>query len=109
MNSQQIEQLKKIGKEWTSPDGSKHRIYFNDLPALIGLDISYYNSGNISGATWNGEKISNGMARRILGAINGKLFYDFADDKFHGQYISEDYFGDLVNAIKAQLAEAEPA
>jgi hypothetical protein len=61
MNSQQIEQLKKIGKEWTSSDGSKHRIYFNDLPALI------------------------------------------------GQNISNDYFSDLVSAIRKQLPEADPA
>src|SRR5690348_14504683 len=39
------------GNEWTSPDGSKHRVYFNNWADFAGLETSHYNTGNISGAT----------------------------------------------------------
>lgn len=65
------------GSEWRSRDGSKYRVYF-DVRAwapLIGLDVSYYNTGHISGATLDGEIVSNSRAGRIMQAV-GKVFWE---------------------------------
>lgn len=96
-----IESLRQLGSEWQKND--KHRIYFNDLEAWMGLDCSYYNSGNISGATLDGERISNSEARRIKGRICcSKIFWDFSDQKFHGKDINEDDFDSIVSAIRRE-------
>lgn len=101
---EQIDALKEIGSEWQKNE--MHRIYFNDLDVWYGLDCSYYNSGNICGATLDGEKISNTSARKIQGRLSGKLFFDLADNKFHGKGIEQNDFNVIVAAIKAKMNEA---
>lgn len=82
----QVDKLAKIGSEWKKDD-KFHRIYFNDLEERLGLDISYYKSGNVSGATQNGERISNSECKRILGRLAGvKIFYDVKAGDFKVQY-----------------------
>lgn len=103
MNEQQIEQLKKMGSEWEQH--GRHRIYFNDLAAWYGLDVSYYNTGNVSYATLDGERISNSEARRIMARLAGKVYYDFADGKFYGRGIAQADLNDIVAAIRAKLSE----
>lgn len=49
------------------------RVYVNCWEEAIGLEVDYYNSGNIKRATLDGEKISNSAARRIL---SGKVWFD---------------------------------
>jgi hypothetical protein len=100
MNTQQIDNLKKLGKEWESADGSKHRIYVDDLAQFVGLKVSYYNSGNINAATLDGQTISNSQAKQIISNL-GKVWYDFADDKFHGQDCS--YVGEIARNIRARI------
>ncbi len=103
-----IETLKKLGREWQG--GDKHRIYFNDLAGLYGLETSHYNSGNISEATLDGGRISNSQAREIASDLSmAKIWYDYADNKFYGNGCRRinDYFGHIVNAIKAKSAEME--
>jgi hypothetical protein len=102
VSEETIAAMKSLGREWTKDD--YHRIYFDDLPALYGLSVSRYNSGNISGASLDGERISNGAAGRILAALDGKLYYDLADGKYHGKGIDPDHFRPLVTAIKAKVA-----
>lgn len=91
------------GKLWEK--GNMSRIYF-DMDLVIknaGLKISYYNSGNIAGATLNGETISNSDAKRILSALqNCKLWYDFGDAQFH----IKDQFNDLVRFGNKSLITA---
>lgn len=104
MNEQQIAKMKEIGSEWTSSDGSKHRIYFNDLPTLYGLKLEHYNSGNICAAWLDGNRISNTTARKILGDLAwGKLFYDFEDGKLHTRDVRGGRSGSLFTAIRAQI------
>lgn len=98
MNQQQIERMKEIGGEWEKY--GKHRIYFNDLPALYGLELWHYNSGNISGAQLDGEHLSNNKAKKICGRLAGiKMFYDFADGEIH----ISDYYNDLSQDDKDRL------
>ena len=64
----------------------KCRVYFNgaDIAARQGLDWGTYNTGNISSATLDGEKISNSEAKRILAGFGlHKIWFDFADGQFH--------------------------
>jgi len=64
----------------------KRRIYFDgaDIAQRQGLDWSTYNSGNISSARLDGEKISNSEAKRILGEFRWfKIWYDLVDGEFH--------------------------
>lgn len=60
----------------------RKRIYINDddvIEKVFGLSVSRYNSGMISSAFLNGEKISNSQARRLL-AI--QPYYDCIAGKF---------------------------
>jgi len=69
--------------EWTG--GSNRRVYVSDEVAAtaIGLVVRYYDSGNVSGASLNGSKISNSEAREVLAAIRG-CYYDCTTEKFVG-------------------------
>lgn len=78
-----IEALQQLGgKEWIKDEF--HRIYFNNLEKLYGLDCQYYKTGNIARASLNGEPISNSEARRILGCLcDLKVWFDVKDLKPH--------------------------
>lgn len=90
--------IAKGGRLW-----EKHgyrRIYFNDLPALYGLEYDTYNTGNISAAWVDGERVSNSEGRRILGRLAfAKVWYD-VDGKFHGKGIEQGDFEKIVRRIR---------
>ena len=70
-------------KVWAK--NGKERIYLNTSPSeeLLGLKTEHYASGNISSAEFNGEKISNSEARRIVWEIR-ESYYDCVKDKWVG-------------------------
>jgi len=87
---EQIERIRAIGNEWHK--GNYHRVYFNNLSELYGIKTNRYNSGNISSATLDGEKISNSAAKRILGRLACvKIWFDLTDNEFH----CKDRYGEL--------------
>ena len=87
------------GNEWKA--GDKHRIYFNNLEKLYGLEIASYNSGNIRGAKLNGNAISNSVARWHLDKIQGaKLWYDVPTQKWQWSRMSDDVARKLIDAIE---------
>lgn len=61
------------GRRWIK--GGHDRIYFNNWPELIGLEINRYKTGNISCAFLDGELISNRQAGLLLNMIN-KVYWD---------------------------------
>jgi len=61
------------GRRWIK--GGHDRIYFNNWPELIGLEINRYKTGNISSAFLDGELISNRQAGLLLNMIN-KVYWD---------------------------------
>lgn len=65
LNEKIMSQLQEMGAtRWTK--GEHDRLYLNEAAAkLIGLEISYYNTGNISYAKLDGEKISNRRAGEL--------------------------------------------
>ncbi|MGW6912616.1 hypothetical protein ACWGB8_02140 [Kitasatospora sp. NPDC054939] len=68
------------GNRWQK--NGHDRVYINDWTEFAGLDVSYYKSGNICGAAYRGEGISNSQARLILGSIS-KVWFDAADGELH--------------------------
>lgn len=107
-----IEQLKKIGgSEWQK--GDYHRIYFNNLAEIYGLTCSFYNTGNVSSASLDGEKISNSGARRILSALgDAKLWYDVNSGRFGYKFYGNNWFGKsdmdaIIEKIKNLCEEAQ--
>jgi hypothetical protein len=86
MNNKEKKVAKMIemgGKEWIK--GSMHRIYFNieALMNIVGLKCSYYNTGNISSATFDGEVISNSRAKKIIDVLSDKFYFDCSDEKIY--------------------------
>src|SRR5262249_19025173 len=85
------------GREWQK--AAHHRVYIpKELGLkLLGVRVSYYNSGNVAAATRNGEKISNSLSRDYIEQVDG-TYYDVTADRFHG-------CGDVARALRAQLAQ----
>lgn len=74
MTSEMIEKLEKAGfKRWTK--GDKDRLYVNAKE--LGLELSYYKTGNVSDAKFCGDSISNSEGRRLHAA---KTYIDLTSD-----------------------------
>ena len=56
-----------VVRPWQDRYGTT-RLYVRNLPALIGLEITKYGTGNIARVSLNGETIPNAAARRIIDA-----------------------------------------
>ena len=70
-----IEELEALGfKRWTK--NGMDRLYIN--ASVLGLNCSHYNTGNISGAWFNGDRISNSEGRRMSWA---KTYIDIKTGK----------------------------
>lgn len=97
-----LERLKAIGKEWTG--GDNHRIYFNDLRSLYGLDATYYGTGNISSASIDGVAISNGKARALATDLDfAKVWYDVKTKTFNQKGLSDSVFERIVATIRRRM------
>lgn len=104
-----IEILKQIGgNEWKK--GSNHRVYFNDLGHWYGIETERYNTGNICGATFRGQHMSNSQAKKELSKLmDCKVWYDVTDGKFYRkgpEYMVEN-LRYIIGQIKAAAAEIE--
>jgi hypothetical protein len=71
------------GSRWTK--AGHDRVYLNHWAELAGLEVSYYNTGNISSAAWQGERISNSQAYKLRGTLD-KVWFDAATGKLHGKW-----------------------
>ena len=84
------------------------RLYIK--PKYLGLELTRYKSGNISSATFNGERISNSEARRIEGT---KCYVDVATkevvcDRDDLKQVAQEVVDDALSKEKSQvLAQAE--
>ena len=65
------------------------RVYLNNWTEFVGISVSHYNTGNISGASIDGEPIANGRMSRILGSVD-KVYFDIADGKLHIKHFGAD-------------------
>ena len=89
------------GREWKTQDGKYHRVYFNDLAERAGLVCAYYDTGNVSSASLNGERISNSQARRLLSHYDGcKLWWDCQTERWGSKGLDADEQAELVATIE---------
>lgn len=99
MTETMIKKLEAKGfKRWTKCEHD--RLYAN--VENFGLELHHYNSGNISGATLNGEKISNSYGAEIK--RNTSIYLNVNDGKL---YLTDRANGEIVANVKAAIAEAE--
>ena len=99
-------------KRWTK--GNMDRLYIN--ATMLGLEVSYYKSGNVSSASWRGEGISNSAGYRLLsskvwvdvktGELNVKTSFEPRSNA-EVQTTVEDAARELVSEIEAGLVEPE--
>ena len=74
---------------------NKKRLYL-DFAKIINLEVDRYNTGNISSAFLEGEKISNSRAYKYL---QGKAFIDLNTNTLECQYMHSDIIELLQNAL----------
>ena len=89
---------------WVHPGTGEHRFYVRNWEEVIGLHKSFYNSGNISSASFRGEGISNSRARQIT----MKLWFDTNKklhiDRFNGGRGVVDY-KDVYRYVEEYIEE----
>ena len=94
LSEAKIKELEGKGfKRWIK--GNLDRLYIN--AAQLGLVCSYYKTGNVSSATFNGNSVSNCEARRMKGS---KTFIDVKTGKVYSD-------NDLLEKVAAELADLE--
>ena len=80
LTDERISALEEKGfKRWTK--GTIDRLYIN--ATMLGLECDYYHTGNISGAWFKGERISNSQGYRYKAA---KTYIDIKTGRIHSQY-----------------------
>tara|TARA_R100000329_G_C7523048_1_gene184434 strand:- start:230 stop:526 length:297 start_codon:yes stop_codon:yes gene_type:complete len=74
---------------------NKRRLYL-DFAKIVNLEVDRYNTGNISSAFLDGEKISNSKAYKYL---QGKAFIDLNTNTLECQYMHSDIIELLQDAL----------
>ena len=74
---------------------NKRRLYL-DFAKIVNLEVDRYNTGNISSAYLEGEKISNSKASKYL---QGKAFIDLNTNVLECQYMNSEMIDKLENAL----------
>ncbi|GHB14568.1 hypothetical protein GCM10010330_80310 [Streptomyces tendae] len=97
------------GNRWTK--AGHDRVYLNNWDEFAGLEVTRYNTGNISTASYQDQGISNSQAYKILGCID-KVWFDAADGKLHCRYgwgesrvaSREEVWDAVVAGVRAAIA-----
>ncbi len=93
-NKLDIKKIKKIGTECIK--GNYHRIYLNnDYSETIGLKLTYWNSGKVSSAHLNGEKISNNKGSMMISSF-AKIWLNVNTNKLEFKNIPENHIDGIV-------------
>lgn len=100
------------GNRWQR--GDFDRVYLNGWERFIGLEITCYKTGNIRYAFLGDERISNGEAGRILGAVR-KVYFDVPTCEVRIQWgyseprtMSRDDLAEAIfSGIRAEIAELD--
>ena len=97
MENRMIEKLEEMGfRRWTK--GSYDRLYIN--ASDLGLECTYYNTGNVKHATFKGEDISNCEARRMKAS---KTYINVEDGTIHSD---NDTLSEAVMEILASVQKS---
>lgn len=104
-HDQYIEALISVGgSPWTK--GDHYRIYFDDPAGLAGLELTRYNTGNISSAAWRGEGISNSQGSSISASVE-KLWFDVPTWQWQARF--NQYAKTSKHASKQEIFDAAVA
>lgn len=97
-----VEDLIAMGaKRWEK--AGYDRLYLNNAGLkLAGLEISRYNTGNVSLAKLNGEKVSNAKASRMASIVE-RAFVDLTTGKLNCTQSSDDDVQEAVVALENNL------
>lgn len=68
------------GRRWQK--NGMDRVYLNDFATVPGLELDHYKSGSISGASLDGDSVSNSEGGRLATAVD-KVYFDATDGKVH--------------------------
>lgn len=68
------------GRRWQK--NGLDRVYLNQFATVPGLELDYYKSGNISGASLDGDLISNAEGGRLATAVD-KVYFNATDGKVY--------------------------
>lgn len=68
------------GRRWQK--NGMDRVYLGDFATVPGLELDYYKSGNISGASLDGDLVSNAEGGRLATAVD-KVYFDATDGKVY--------------------------
>ena len=97
--------INKGARRWTK--GEHDRLYIDT--DLLGLTVERYNSGNISYAEFQGEKISNTTAAKLAAVT---IYIDLNTDEIHGTgwntaacNTMKSAAQDLIDTIEAEVAD----
>jgi len=94
------------GRRWTK--GQYDRVYFNNLPERVGLEVGYYGTGNVRWAKLDGERISNSHARHILGTLRfSKLYYDLTSGEWCSEGLHDDQREAIVTRLESELVATD--
>lgn len=101
LNEKMIAALENKGfNRWTK--GNMDRLYIN--ATKLGLELTYYKTGNISSAYLNGERISNS---RGYDCKNSKTYIDITTGKLVSTCsIFKEAAQEIYNAVTAELETA---
>lgn len=107
--SENIERVAKIlvgmgGSRWTK--AGHDRVYFNNANEMVGIETTYYKTGNLSSVKIKGEFVSNCKGRKLIGALNG-AYVDLTDNSIHyrgtcfseAQFLRDDFESKIAAAI----------
>ena len=106
LNEKQIAALEEKGfRRWTK--GSMDRLYIN--AETLGLELDYYNSGNICSATYRGERISHRRGGNMKAA---KTYIDIETGELHAtdwtlQQDAQQLYDETLEALEATDTEEE--
>lgn len=90
----------KIGKAWRASDGSI-RYYVNDWKDMIGLKVSYYNTGNVSSVVFQNYPMSNSHYNKY---ISGTKVWIDENDGIHVDYCRDDEIKSaIIKAVGKKL------
>ena len=98
------------GKYWEKKDFK--RVYFNleVLLKILGIEVDYYNTGNICSIYVDGDKWSNYQGKKLLHTLKGsKVFYDLTSNewKCDFKYAGLDYRNYVEKAVEKLKEQLE--
>ena len=101
-----VEDLMAMGaKRWQK--AGYDRLYLNNAGLkLAGLEISRYNTGNVSSAKLNGEKVSNTKGSNMASIVE-RAYIDLTTGKLHCTHAKDDDVQQAVIALENNLKLAQ--